>query len=743
MSPLELSAVFFAIIGNISLSLFTLIKNPKSATNRFFFFFAALIAFYILCNYMLTHQITSTGTFFWVKIIMATAPFINIAFFLLVATFPKTKFTMKPYVFWLSLVSAVIFIPLAQLNLIFTSAPTIGAGAGTPGPAMPFFLLQTVFFLGGGFVVLIRKYRKAQAIEKIQLKLFLLGAVFMFASILIINLLFIIIFHNSSLIGFLPLYTLVFIGFITYAIVRHRFLDIRLIVARTVAYFVLLFFVVATFIAWMFITSNLFFKNTISMAQTVVLILIMLLIAFFIDPVKAFLERVTDRLFFKGKYNTNELVFNLTQIMASTLRLEDLTKKTLERLLATMRVTRGAFILFESDQKVHVVNPEHAENITVKPEVVKSMFALKRIVIFDEEEDENIKQMMRDLNVIITVPLYEDDHQEGLLVLGEKKSGEIYSSQDIDVLEIFGPEVSVALRNAESYEEISRFNITLKEEIDRATKDLQTANVKLKALDKLKNEFVSVASHELRTPMTAIKSYLWMALNGKGGELNEKQKYYVERGYNSVDRLIRLVNDMLNISRIESGRITIDLKSADLLKMTQEVVEEVLPRAKELDVEVTIQKPNMLPPVLADADKIKEVLFNLIGNSLKFTPKGGKITISYSQKGGFVETKVVDSGAGIAKEDLGKLFQKFGLIEGSYVTNQTSTNMGTGLGLYICRSIINLHHGEIKASSEGKGKGTTFTFTLKEFTESDAQKLKTEAPADKKDDPVDLIHEQI
>src|SRR6185312_15316370 len=130
---------------------------------------------------------------------------------------------------------------------------------------------------------------------------------------------------------------------------------------------------------------------------------------------------------------------------------------------------------------------------------------------------------------------------------------------------------------------------------------------------------------------------------GKGGPLNEKQKYYVERSYNSVDRLVRLVNDMLNISRIESGHITIEFQSVDLNTLTQEVVDEVLPRAGEVGVSVSVQKLGSLPSVLADPDKIKEVLFNLIGNSLKFTPKGGSITVNFTENNGFIETTVKDT----------------------------------------------------------------------------------------------------
>lgn len=246
--------------------------------------------------------------------------------------------------------------------------------------------------------------------------------------------------------------------------------------------------------------------------------------------------------------------------------------------------------------------------------------------------------------------------------------------------------------------------------------ELQEANEKLKALDKLKDEFVSLASHELRTPMTAIKSYLWLVLQGEDGALNDKQKLYIQRSYSSVERLMKLVNDMLNISRIESGRLTINMQKVDLPKLTQEVVEEVTPRAKEEEVNVVIVPVSSLPPVIADPDKMKEVLFNLIGNSLKFTPKDGSITISFMQNGEFIETKIKDTGSGISAENLPKLFQKFGLVPDSYAVNKTAS--GTGLGLYICRSIIELHMGRIWVSSAGVGKGSEFTFSLNVFDEN-------------------------
>jgi signal transduction histidine kinase len=212
--------------------------------------------------------------------------------------------------------------------------------------------------------------------------------------------------------------------------------------------------------------------------------------------------------------------------------------------------------------------------------------------------------------------------------------------------------------------------------------------------------------------MTAIKSYLWMALDGQGGPLTQKLKFYLERSLESTDRLIKLVNNMLNISRIESGRISLDLVSVDLNQLTQQVIDEVAPRAKELQLEINFKVNSKIPEVIADADKIKEVLINLIGNSFKFTPKKGNITIYFEHINDHVIVHVSDTGAGLTPDMMKNLFQKFGLIKGSYQTNQTSTTQGTGLGLYICRQIIELHHGHIVAESDGIGQGSTFSFSL-------------------------------
>ncbi len=311
-------------------------------------------------------------------------------------------------------------------------------------------------------------------------------------------------------------------------------------------------------------------------------------------------------------------------------------------------------------------------------------------------------------------PIIVHDKSIGALIFSLIKSENEVTQEEMDLIRGFTDIVGLAVQNARLYTSLQETSGKLK-----------VANDKLKDLDVLKDEFVSVASHELRTPMTAIKSYLWMALAGKGGELNQKQKYYLDRAYNSTDRLIKLVNDMLNVSRIESGRVSLNVEKIDMIELVTDVIAEVTPRADELGVTIKVDPPShALPPVLADSDKIKEVLINLIGNSMKFTPSGGIITIYFDTKDDTVITHVKDTGKGVEKTDIPKLFQKFGLIRGSYTTNQVS--QGTGLGLYICKSIIALHRGEIWGESEGRDKGAEFSFSLKVYNEVLRQQIAQE-----------------
>lgn len=368
------------------------------------------------------------------------------------------------------------------------------------------------------------------------------------------------------------------------------------------------------------------------------------------------------------------------------LRIEQNIKTVLREQQLPMTTITNPVVQTVQDRTMRTVNTVH--------DVLLPSYSL--------EEADSI-QLTVGIAAALVYPIIVRDTVIGVMVVGVTTEISKISSYQKDLIERLVDVIGIAIDNALLYQEI------------------QAANEKLQQLDKLKDEFVSLASHELRTPMTAIKSYLWMALAGKGGPLSEKQKYYLDRSYNSTVRLITLVNDMLNVSRIESGRITLEVQVVNIDILVSEVIAELLPRAQELGINLAHTASPALPTVLADENKVKQVLINLIGNALKFTPKGGSITINSVQNGGMVETSVVDTGEGIAPEQIQNLFQKFGIVGNSNLTKQNA--QGSGLGLYISKAIIELHGGKIAAFSKGKGTGTTFTFSLKEYNETDAKNI--------------------
>src|SRR3989344_48007 len=711
MVQFDFLIVLIALVGNLFLGLFTLLKNPKSTTNKLFFFFTITMALYNIFNDIALHQSTDLATLFWIRSVISIALLINLLFFLFFNIFPDNKLRLRHIILWPSVLFTVFLLPLTHTNLIFKEVIP-STTQPVPGFGMPLFVLDNLIFLGGGFVILIKKLRSSHGIAKTQLKFVLLATIVMFILILLTNFLFVILLNTTAFVGLLPIYTLIFIGIVSYAIIKHRFLDISLLVARTVS-FTLLVVIFAVFYAVLFaLISSVFISTSMSSGTITVSTVLAIIMVFTFQPVRRLLEKITDKAFYKDHYNINDLLYNLTYIMASTLRLEDLTHQVLQELLKQMRVSRGVFILIQEDKIYEVAQEGYDKVPELDESKIMSLLSQNNTLVFEEMPESDLKETMRNLDFSIVVHLVAEGNRIGLLALGPHLSGDIYTSEDIKVLEISAPGVAVAIENSKSYEEIRRFNITLKEEIDQATKSLKEANTRLQHIDKLKDEFVSLASHELRTPMTVIKSYIWLLLQGKSGQLSDKQMLYLDRAYSSTNRLINLVNDMLNISRIESGRLVIDKKAVDIKGLISDVITEMAPKAQEEGVNLAApDKQNLIPSVIADPDRIKEDLINLIGNSLKFTPRDGKITVTLTSKDGEVIVEVADTGTGINKEDIQKLFQKIGEVGSSYLRKQNT--QGTGLGLYLSKSLIELHGGRLWAESEGEGKGSNFYFTLK------------------------------
>ena len=249
--------------------------------------------------------------------------------------------------------------------------------------------------------------------------------------------------------------------------------------------------------------------------------------------------------------------------------------------------------------------------------------------------------------------------------------------------------------------------IKSREQIASLAMRLQRANSELKKLDQAKSEFISVASHQLRTPLTAISGYASLMLEGTYGKISDKAQGALKKIMDVNRGLIALVNDLLNLSRIESGKIAYDFKPENLVGIVEKTVNELDNLANAKNIQLLWKRPDFAPLLMVDKDKIQNVILNLIDNAIKYTPEGG-VEISMSQKENDLVFCVKDSGIGISPETSKELFKKFVRSEEGRHVN---TN-GTGLGLYIAKSIVEAHHGKIWAKSEGVGKGSQFFISL-------------------------------
>ncbi len=245
--------------------------------------------------------------------------------------------------------------------------------------------------------------------------------------------------------------------------------------------------------------------------------------------------------------------------------------------------------------------------------------------------------------------------------------------------------------------------IEQREKIERLALDLEKANARLRELDQLKSEFLSFASHQIRSPLTAINGYSSMILQGDFGEIPEKIKGAIQTMDESSRGLVKIVNDFLDISRIEQGRMKYDMTDFDAKELAKEVVAELKPNVenKGLKIDFSYEGENFL--VNGDKGKIKQVIGNIIDNSIKYTPEG-MIHVDVLRKAKTITISVSDTGIGIPEEEIPKLFSKFSRAKEAHKTNVS----GTGLGLYVAKQMIEAHKGKIWVESQGKGRGSTF-----------------------------------
>ena len=515
----------------------------------------------------------------------------------------------------------------------------------------------------------------------------------------------------NNMIIFTPIYVVIFVIFVGYAIVRHGLFDIRQAVIRTATYALSLLTLSAIYYCTAYVLSTFILKDsfTTSFSTNPINIVLALVLAFAFQPIKKFFDKYTNKFFYKENYNSDDFFARLNKTLAYTTELRDLLERAANEIGHTLKSEQAFFFIHtDSGHYISAGTNKHKQLPVSDALQLQQVNNINTDVIvasiLPTENPE--RRLMISHRIELILPLIKHNKCIGFLCLGEHlNSG--YTNRDIKVLNTISNELVIAIQNALAVQEIREFNTTLQQQVANATKELREKNAMLRQLDKAKDEFVGMASHQLRTPLTSIKGYISMVLEGDAGKISDSQSQLLNEAFNSSERMVRLINDFLNVSRLQTGKFIIDKHPIDLSKVVSQEIDSLTSSAVAHDMKFVYNVPENFPVINLDEGKIRQVIMNFADNAIYYSHENTSIVINLSVDDGEAIFTVQDTGIGVPENEKSKLFSKF--FRATNARKQRPD--GTGVGLYLAKKIILAHGGKVIFKSS-EGKGSTFGFSL-------------------------------
>ncbi|GJL54578.1 MAG: hypothetical protein NPIRA02_17100 [Nitrospirales bacterium] len=445
---------------------------------------------------------------------------------------------------------------------------------------------------------------------------------------------------------------------------------------------------------------------------------------------EAFLEQEHGTVELRRKVTQLTTLHRAGLLFSATLDRETLIKNVLKTIVQELHYDRAMISFYDPLRKAtydtHVLGlSEEASQFArsheipiTDPTTIEGQVVLKgEPVLLENIHDHAVWERLHHLNQematisqatsLIAVPLKVKDTVMGSLMV-DRIHGPSLTQDDLDVMATVATQVAISLDNTDAYHQIEELNLGLERRVEERTAELQQANEELQELDRLKSQFLAHVSHELRSPLTSIKGFAENILGGVTGSITEKQERCLQRIQANSNRLARMISDLLDRARLEAGKMEIILGEVPIALLAKECIEELTPQttAKQQSLKLECQDDTLT--VHADADKMSQILINLLVNAIKYTPSEGTVRVKVLQlDASRIRLTVEDTGEGIPETDLPDLFQPFFRVNRRHKTHVK----GLGLGLSIVKQLVDLQHGTIAVESE-VGKGTTFHVDL-------------------------------
>lgn len=509
-----------------------------------------------------------------------------------------------------------------------------------------------------------------------------------------------------------PLVSIIFVSGVTYAIAKRGLFDIKLTTIRTTAYLLSLTTLAGVYFLAAYMISILTIGGHGSALATYapINIVVAFILTIIFQPIKRFFDKATDSIFYRSQYDRNDFLIRVGKVLSSTTDLDRLMENVLKDIETTLKASYVLAFVYTDDHHYDMFGKSRE---TFDDDLLEEMtthvgFSKDEPVDVAEFAGGNTEFHMRlvERNVSVVVPLTRLGGPLGFLVLGEKQSG-FYTRHDIGTLAAIADEIMIAIQNSLSLAKVQDLNANLEQKVQSATRELRRSNKKLLELDATKDEFISMASHQLRTPLTSIKGYLSMVLEGDVGKITASQRKLLTEAFVSSERMVHLIGDFLNVSRLQTGRFMLEIHKVDFAKVVTQEVESMRAIAATHGVVINYRKPAVSPTIYVDEGKLRQVMMNFIDNAIYYAPDTQTIEVRLDVADGQVVFEVVDRGMGVPKDVQKQLFTKFFRADNA----RRQRPDGTGIGLYLAKKIVDAHGGQIIFRST-EGKGSVFGFRL-------------------------------
>ena len=708
---MEIAGLIIAGVMSLVFGLMVVAHQPRQPATRFFFVLTVGIALWALgiAAFLATNVLVAA--LIYLRVYYIGAALIAVAM-ISVAAHIGSRRTMKwlPATAWVlfSIVAAVIVVRVDWLIAqVVVDEHTVVIHPIGYFIYMAYFIL---LFLAALVILAYQARRRSALLVRSQLRLIshaygIAGGVGMVFNLLLPAV------GRYDLIWAGPLSTFIFIPLAYLTIVKHRLFGLKDAAVRTIAYAMLLSLLAIVYYAATYIISAIVSAlsgHDIGGIPGFWGVLAALFLGFLFQPTKQFFDRLTDKLFYRQDYTIESFINEIGQILLHTMGLRLLTTRLaacLTRLLKARQVIfavydDGCFRIFGS--RGHTRPPQ----VDLTGLAVQHQIEQLNDVAVVESLPEQLRRTMKlqKLAIVMTLSLQEDI--VGFVLIGESQKNN-YVERDLSMLRAVRGELAIAIKNAQSMEEVNELNAELQQRVEAATQELRMSNQQLQRLDEAKNEFISMASHQLRTPLTSIKGYLDMLLQGDLGPVRPTQKAVLREAFSSSERMVQLINDFLSISRLQTGTFTMNRQPANLGDIVQSEMALLKIVAKQHNITLSVHIDDDVPTLAIDAEKLRQVIMNMIDNAIFYSKEQTTVKVSLCCDTREVLFTVEDQGIGVPKAEQSGVFGKF--FRASNARKRRPD--GTGVGLFLARKVV-LEHGGAMIFTSKENKGSTFGFRL-------------------------------